>query len=79
MRIQIGQRPDHGFDEPLGLLSDCRASRRAPSNNQSGAGLAQDRRECFGRAGSFPVNEDCDGNMDFVFRFRPHDAFPPIQ
>ena len=23
MRIQIGQRPDHGFDEPLGLLSDC--------------------------------------------------------
>ena len=23
MLIQIGQRPDHGFDEPLGLLSDC--------------------------------------------------------
>ena len=23
MPIQIGQRPDHGFDEPLGLLSDC--------------------------------------------------------
>src|SRR5262245_13602251 len=23
MRIQIGQRPDHSFDEPLGLLSDC--------------------------------------------------------
>ena len=23
MAIQIGQRPDHGFDEPLGLLSDC--------------------------------------------------------
>jgi len=21
--IQIGGRPDHGFDEPLGLLSDC--------------------------------------------------------
>jgi hemerythrin-like domain-containing protein len=23
MPIRIGQRPDHGFDEPLGLLSDC--------------------------------------------------------
>jgi hemerythrin-like domain-containing protein len=23
MPIQIGQRQDHGFDEPLGLLSDC--------------------------------------------------------
>lgn len=23
MGIQIGQRPDHDFDEPLGLLSDC--------------------------------------------------------
>jgi hemerythrin-like domain-containing protein len=23
MPFQIGQRPDHGFDEPLGLLSDC--------------------------------------------------------
>lgn len=23
MPIQIGQRPDHGFDEPLRLLSDC--------------------------------------------------------
>jgi hemerythrin-like domain-containing protein len=23
MAIQIGQRPDHDFDEPLGLLSDC--------------------------------------------------------
>ena len=23
MFIRIGQRPDHGFDEPLGLLSDC--------------------------------------------------------
>jgi hemerythrin-like domain-containing protein len=23
MLIRIGQRPDHGFDEPLGLLSDC--------------------------------------------------------
>ena len=23
MPTQIGQRPDHGFDEPLGLLSDC--------------------------------------------------------
>lgn len=23
MPIQIGQRADHGFDEPLGLLSDC--------------------------------------------------------
>jgi hemerythrin-like domain-containing protein len=23
MPIKIGQRPDHGFDEPLGLLSDC--------------------------------------------------------
>ena len=23
MPIQIGQRPGHGFDEPLGLLSDC--------------------------------------------------------
>ncbi|MGE0447336.1 MAG: hemerythrin domain-containing protein [Vicinamibacterales bacterium] len=23
MPIQIGKRPDHGFDEPLGLLSDC--------------------------------------------------------
>jgi hemerythrin-like domain-containing protein len=23
MRITIGTRPDHGFDEPLGLLSDC--------------------------------------------------------
>ena len=23
MPIQIGQRPDHGFTEPLGLLSDC--------------------------------------------------------
>jgi hemerythrin-like domain-containing protein len=23
MPIQIGQRPDHGFDQPLGLLSDC--------------------------------------------------------
>jgi hemerythrin-like domain-containing protein len=23
MPLQIGQRPDHGFDEPLGLLSDC--------------------------------------------------------
>lgn len=23
MPIQIGQRGDHGFDEPLGLLSDC--------------------------------------------------------
>ena len=23
MRIRIGQRPDHDFDEPLGLLSDC--------------------------------------------------------
>lgn len=23
MPIQIGHRPDHGFDEPLGLLSDC--------------------------------------------------------
>jgi hemerythrin-like domain-containing protein len=23
MPIQIGRRPDHGFDEPLGLLSDC--------------------------------------------------------
>ncbi|MGH9143131.1 MAG: hemerythrin domain-containing protein [Vicinamibacterales bacterium] len=23
MPIQIGQRPDHGFAEPLGLLSDC--------------------------------------------------------
>jgi hemerythrin-like domain-containing protein len=21
--LKIGQRPDHGFDEPLGLLSDC--------------------------------------------------------
>ena len=23
MLIRVGQRPDHGFDEPLGLLSDC--------------------------------------------------------
>src|SRR5579871_539064 len=23
MLIKIGQRPDHSFDEPLGLLSDC--------------------------------------------------------
>jgi hemerythrin-like domain-containing protein len=23
MPIQIGKKPDHGFDEPLGLLSDC--------------------------------------------------------
>src|SRR5215471_17459172 len=23
MLIKIGARPDHGFDEPLGLLSDC--------------------------------------------------------
>ena len=23
MRIQIGRRPDHDFDQPLGLLSDC--------------------------------------------------------
>jgi hemerythrin-like domain-containing protein len=23
MAFQIGQRPDHDFDEPLGLLSDC--------------------------------------------------------
>jgi hemerythrin-like domain-containing protein len=23
MRIQIGKAPEHGFDEPLGLLSDC--------------------------------------------------------
>lgn len=23
MPLQIGQRPDHGFTEPLGLLSDC--------------------------------------------------------
>ncbi len=23
MALQIGQRVDHGFDEPLGLLSDC--------------------------------------------------------
>jgi len=23
MLLNIGQRPDHGFDEPLGLLSDC--------------------------------------------------------
>ena len=23
MPIQINRRPDHGFDEPLGLLSDC--------------------------------------------------------
>jgi hemerythrin-like domain-containing protein len=23
MPLQIGQRPDHGFAEPLGLLSDC--------------------------------------------------------
>jgi hemerythrin-like domain-containing protein len=23
MALQIGQRTDHGFDEPLGLLSDC--------------------------------------------------------
>lgn len=23
MLIRIGQRPDHAFDEPLGLLSDC--------------------------------------------------------
>lgn len=23
MALQIGQRADHGFDEPLGLLSDC--------------------------------------------------------
>jgi hemerythrin-like domain-containing protein len=23
MPIQIGKTPDHGFDEPLGLLSDC--------------------------------------------------------
>jgi hemerythrin-like domain-containing protein len=23
MPIQVGHRPDHGFDEPLGLLSDC--------------------------------------------------------
>lgn len=23
MRIQIGSRPHHGFNEPLGLLSDC--------------------------------------------------------
>ena len=23
MPVQIGQKPEHGFDEPLGLLSDC--------------------------------------------------------
>ena len=23
MFLKIGQRPDHGFDQPLGLLSDC--------------------------------------------------------
>jgi len=23
MPLQIGQRPDHGFAQPLGLLSDC--------------------------------------------------------
>jgi len=23
MALKIGQQPDHGFDEPLGLLSDC--------------------------------------------------------
>ena len=23
MLIKVGQHPDHGFDEPLGLLSDC--------------------------------------------------------
>ena len=23
MPVRIGGRPEHGFDEPLGLLSDC--------------------------------------------------------
>jgi len=23
MYLKVGQRSDHGFDEPLGLLSDC--------------------------------------------------------
>lgn len=51
MPIQIGRRPDHGFDEPLGLLSDCHrrieyflATLRAADEQAAGGPLTERQR-----------------------------------
>lgn len=54
MPIQIGQRPDHGFDEPLGLLSDCHRRIEhflgvlvAVAENAAGGALSPDYRRAL--------------------------------
>ncbi len=57
MPITLGAKPDHGFDEPLGLLSDChRRIERflgvllAVCTTRQGGALTSDEREALGRA-----------------------------
>lgn len=54
MALQIGQRVDHGFDEPLGLLSDCHRRIEhflrvlvAATNAADGGTLTQEHRTAF--------------------------------
>jgi iron-sulfur cluster repair protein YtfE (RIC family) len=51
MLLKIGQRPDHGFDRPLGLLSDCHRRIEhflsvlvAMANDARGSSLNDDQR-----------------------------------
>lgn len=57
MPVALGQNPDHGFDEPLGLLSDChRRIERflevlvAAVKSRQGGALGVDERQALRRA-----------------------------
>lgn len=57
MPITLGAKPDHGFDEPLGLLSDCHrrierflGALLAVCTTRQGGALTSDERESLRRA-----------------------------
>ena len=60
MPIEIGQRPDHGFDEPLGLLNDCHrrierflGAMLSVSRNESGRPLGAEGRGALEKASTY--------------------------
>lgn len=57
MPVNLGAKPDHGFDEPLGLLSDCHRRiekfleiLRTVSLRRQGAALDSEERQALGSA-----------------------------
>jgi hemerythrin-like domain-containing protein len=57
MAVQIGQKPDHGFSEPIGLLTDCHrrierflAVLAKIASELNGAGMNADQRLAFSGA-----------------------------